>query len=443
MKIIIKWSLICITILIFLYAFSSSYSAQNIDNLDYVIALGIDYSDSEEALLVSFEFIDFSSFSGESSSGSSASIINTVQAPSIESAINIMNGYIGKQINLSHCKVIVFSDKLAQKGILKETSFLMNNIQVRPTANVIISKGQASDYLENSTSSLEKELTKYFDIFPNLSKYTGYSSNILLGKLYENMLNNSVGTTAILGSMSQNFKQEESSSKSTSESSSNSSSEKKQSNSKDSSSSSKSSSSSQSPQNTFKNDVHSEGTIIKGDRGTENFGLAVLKNGCYVGKLSAEEALCHSLLKSEVNTFVIRINSPFSENEKIELSLNSQSSKKTKINTSNDTPDINIECDLFGKILSLGSTGDFSNSETLKKINDSANSELTKLLLGYLNKTSKEFKTDIDNFANIAKKNFKTIPDFSKYNWAQKYENANFNVKINTNITSSILISNT
>ena len=142
MKIIIKWSLICITILIFLYAFSSSYSAQNIDNLDYVIALGIDYSDSEEALLVSFEFIDFSSFSGESSSGSSASIINTVQAPSIESAINIMNGYIGKQINLSHCKVIVFSDKLAQKGILKETSFLMNNIQVRPTANVIISKGQ-------------------------------------------------------------------------------------------------------------------------------------------------------------------------------------------------------------------------------------------------------------------------------------------------------------
>ena len=307
MKIIIKWSLICITILIFLYAFSSSYSAQNIDNLDYVIALGIDYSDSEEALLVSFEFIDFSSFSGESSSGSSAPIINTVQAPSIESAINIINGYMGKQVNLSHCKVIVFSDKLAQKGILKETSFLMNYIQVRPTANVIISKGQASDYLENSTSSLEKQLTKYFDIFPNLSKYTGYSSNILLGKLYENMLNNSVGATAILGSMSQNFKQEESSSKSTSESSSNSSSEKKQSNSKDSSSSSKSSSSSQSPQNTFENDVHSEGTIIKGDRGTENFGLAVLKNGCYVGELSAEEALCHSLLKSEVNTFVIKI----------------------------------------------------------------------------------------------------------------------------------------
>lgn len=443
MKIIIKWSLLCITILIFLYVFSSSYSAQNIDNLDYVIALGVDSSDSEESLLVSFEFIDFSSFSGESSSGGSAPIINTVQAPSIESAINIMNGYMGKQVNLSHCKVIVFSDKLAQKGILKETSFLMNNIQVRPTANVIISKGQASDYLENSTSSLEKQLTKYFDIFPNLSKYTGYSSNILLGKLYENMLNNSVGTTAILGSMSQNFKQEESSSKSTSESSSDSSSEKKQSDSKGSSSSSKTSSSSESPQNAFENDVHSEGTIIKGDRGTENFGLAVLKNGCYIGELSAEEALCHSLLKSEVNTFVIRINSPFSENEKIELSLNSQSSKKTKINTSNDTPDINIEFDLFGKVLSLGSTGDFSSSEALKKINDSANLELTKLLLGYLNKTSKEFKIDIDDFANIAKKNFKTIPDFSKYNWTQKYENANFNVKINTNITSSILISNT
>lgn len=119
MKTTVKWFVIIYTSLIFLYAFSSSYKLQNIDNLDYVIALGIDSIQNSTNMAVSFEFANLSSFSENSSSKNTDPIINTVEAPSISSAINIMNSYVGKQLNLSHCKVIVFSKDFAKKRNFK------------------------------------------------------------------------------------------------------------------------------------------------------------------------------------------------------------------------------------------------------------------------------------------------------------------------------------
>ena len=46
-------------------------------------------------------------------------IINSVDAASLDSAINLMNTYVSKEISLSHCKAIVISESLASKGIPK------------------------------------------------------------------------------------------------------------------------------------------------------------------------------------------------------------------------------------------------------------------------------------------------------------------------------------
>ena len=95
----LKLTIVLITILIFLYAFSSSYNSQNIDHLDYVVALCIDTIPNSSDLKVSFEFANLSSFSENNSSENDEPIINTIVSPSISSAINIMNGYLGKTLH--------------------------------------------------------------------------------------------------------------------------------------------------------------------------------------------------------------------------------------------------------------------------------------------------------------------------------------------------------
>ena len=104
MKKLLKKIFILSLIVIFIIAFSSSYSSLSIDNLAYVLAIAIDTS-TDNKLEVSFQFS--TSLSPESGSNNKPStIINTVTASSLSNATNLINGYLGKQINMSHCKVI-------------------------------------------------------------------------------------------------------------------------------------------------------------------------------------------------------------------------------------------------------------------------------------------------------------------------------------------------
>ena len=313
---------------------------------------GVDAAKDGDNLEVSFEFAQLSSFSENSSSQDSKPIINTVSTPSISTAINLMNAYVGKQLNLSHCKVVIFSEEIAKKGILPEVAELMNNTQVRPTVNVIVSLGDAKDYIENSVSSLEQVLTKYYDIFPTTSEYTGYTSNILLGPLYEDLISKDHGAVTILGKKSKSAKQQESTSGESSSSAGGMDSSDSSGNSSNSQESgSNEASDSSTTDKTSIEDLLPNESIIEGDRGTENIGLCVFKDDIYVGNLSAMETLCYSLIKNEVDNFLISIDNPSNPTKKIDLSVDSRSLSKIDIDLSKENPVINIQLHLGAKVL--------------------------------------------------------------------------------------------
>ena len=88
---------IFLLIIIFIIAFSSNYSTQNINNLAYVLAIGIDKSDKNK-LQVTFEFASTAA-SESGSSEKTTPIINSVDASSISNAINLKNIYIVGEIS--------------------------------------------------------------------------------------------------------------------------------------------------------------------------------------------------------------------------------------------------------------------------------------------------------------------------------------------------------
>ena len=456
MKSVLKWFIIIMTIIIFLYAFSSSYYSQSIDHLDYVIALGIDKIPNSDNLSVTFEFANLGSFSENASSEQTEPIINTIIAPTIPNALTIMNAYIGKQLNLSHCKVIAFSEDFAKTGILDEVSFLTHNIQIRPTTNVVVTDCNAVDYLKHSTSSLEQVLTKYYDIFPTSSEYTGYTSNIPLGRFYENLLDKNSGAVTILGSLVENAdsKNENPSSSNSQNSdvsvpskSNNTSSESSDTNNN---SNKENESTKMENKNTItktiqnnKQDYQSfdpKSSISEGDRGAENMGLAVFKDDKYVGSLSTIETLCYSLLKDEVDNFVLTITSPFDEAEKVDIKVGDLSQLKTDIDISKDTPVINIKFNLTAEVINVLDNQNTPYDKTLEKLNLALKEYLTEEFKSYLYKTSREYNSDINEFYKIAKRKFITNSNFSNYDWANKYETAEFNVEFNEDIISTLII---
>lgn len=111
-----------ILLVIFIGAFSSSYTSHNMSNLAYVLALGIDVGEKAK-LKISAQFTKSTAFSpnGGSSENSSNVILVSGEADSIFSGLNLLNSYIGKELNLAHCNVVIFSEEFA-----KERSFFTN-----------------------------------------------------------------------------------------------------------------------------------------------------------------------------------------------------------------------------------------------------------------------------------------------------------------------------
>lgn len=423
--------IIVILSFVFIYAFSSSYSSSTIDNIAYVIALGIDEADIPDNLKVTFEFINISSFS-EKDSENTTPILEQVTAPSINSAINIMNAYLGKQINLSHCKIVTFSDSIARKGLLNNTLELINDKQVRASTNIVITSGSSKEYLENSVSSLEKTVTKYYDLFTKSSSYTGYTSDITLGTFYEAMISKDAGAVTIQGKVLPSIQ-------SNNPTETNQSSEENPNNSNSFSDFSHNTSEANNSSNSNDSSIFEDSLI--GDKGVQNSGLAVFNNAKLIDYLTAEESLCYTIISNKINNFYISIDNPIGTTGLIDLSFSVNHKSHINIDTSSDTPIININLSLDNKILNILENVDYNNPENLKAISEASSEYLENTISKYLYRCSKELGCDINYFYKYAKKNFLDNTSWQNYNWKSKFQNALFNVHVENTVIPNLIVS--
>ena len=80
---------------------------------------------------------------------------------------------------------------------------------------------------------------------------------------------------------------------------------------------------------------------------------------------------------------------------------------------------------------------------SLFTISNSCNKYLESLISGYLYKTSKEFKSDINGFGRYLLSNFTTNKQFNDFGWLNNYINTTFDVNVDTNVDSGFLLKKT
>ena len=396
-------------VIIFGSAFSTSYSSLNIDNIAIVVALGLDVSENNN-LKLSFQFTNPTSVSGKESGSSeqSPSIIYTVNASSISTGINMMNSYISKKINLSHCKLIAFSEELAIHGIEDEVYSLINEIQIRPSTNIAVTKCSANSYLEHSKPLTENLITKYYEIFASSSEYTGFVSDSTIGDFFNSLNCNTCEPYSILGGLtSQN----------------------------------NASSTNINSQKDYT--IKSNESSLTGQNRAENIGIAVFKKGKLVGELNALETLCFLVTKNKVNEFLISVPDPENKNEYIDIYMLPNNNSNISVNIINGTPYIKIDYKFDGRIHSMKKNSNYLDNSVLQKISDSCNSYLESAIKSFLYKTSKNYNTDIAEFGRFAQPDFLTLKEFEAYSWEEKYKDSFFNVKVNSEIRSSFLLTET
>lgn len=195
----IRYIILILILLCSLFCLSGCYDARGIETFAYAVAIGIDKS-GDNTIKLTFQFaVPTASDTSSSSSQSSDSTIIDIDCSTIDSGISLINSYISKKVNLSHCKAIIISETLAYEGISDYIDTLVNNVEVRPDCYIIISRCDAYSFLSNSTPTLESVPARYYELIVNSSDYTGYTEPLYLSNFYRNILTTSAQPIAILG----------------------------------------------------------------------------------------------------------------------------------------------------------------------------------------------------------------------------------------------------
>lgn len=397
-------------VFIILLIISSKYSttSQSIENLAYVIAIGIDNGDNG-LLKVTLQIATPSSNSSGSGSSeqSSESTTTTVECSTINSGLNLVNSYISKKLNLSHCKIIVFSEKFAANDISDEISTLANNVEIRPDCSIVISKCDAKDFININKPVLVTLTARFYEVVVSSGDYTGFSSNVTLLDFYRSLKDHSSDAVALLAGINTPSTQS-------------------------------------TPNDVNYVDLDSSYTagqaLITNKNNMQINGLAVFHNGYCIGELNSIDSICHLILKNELQSAMISIPDPFNNTEIINLSLMQLKKPDIEVKLVNGSPYISCNVYLKANIVSLSSGSDFSKKENLNIISEYANSYLKAHINNYLYKTSKDFNSDTVGFGRYLVKNYTTIDDWYDENWQSNYKNSFFDVNVDTTIMNSSLI---
>lgn len=398
----IAFFLIFIILVVFI---AKEIRIKTIDDLAYVVAIGLDSGDND-ILKVTFQIANTTgSTSSASSESTSNSTISTVETSSIDNAINLMNTYISKELSLAHCKAIVISEDLASGGIANYIYTLINKMEISPKCNIIISRVNSDYFLKESSSSVEKNTTKYYQIIPTTANFTGYTDTITLRDFFSRIGDTFAQPYTILGNV-----------------------------------------------NTGNNSNNSlipneESAVTKAGESNmkspnkvEISGIAVFNADTFVGQLNSIETICHLILSNKLKNCNITIPSPFSDTDTIDLSITLKKSTKIDVKILNGSPFVKTNIYVNARILTMTKDSDYLNSKNLSEIEEYANSYLESQINNYFYKTSKEYKSDILGLGKYVVGDFLTLNEWIEYDWLNQYKNAFFDVNVQTDVKSGYLL---
>ncbi len=135
---------------------------EDVDNQSFVIAVGIDKGKTYP-LSLTFVFANPSGTSGEEKPSSPKPDTVTVEAPTVFSAVRKLDAIKSKEINLTHTKIVVFSQEIAKNGIHEFLAGFASSRDFRPNTYVCISKEDTKKYLNSVKPSQEEFIEKYYD----------------------------------------------------------------------------------------------------------------------------------------------------------------------------------------------------------------------------------------------------------------------------------------
>ena len=370
----------------------------DVDKQSFVVAVGVDKGEVFP-LRITFVFANPSSSSGgenseQKDSSSKSSDIITVEAPTIFSATRKLDAIKSKTINLSHTKVVVFSEEIAKDGIKNFLTGFASSRDFRPNTYVCITKGNSQKYLSSVKPSQESNIEKYYDKI--MRKVASDKVNeAYLYYLYFNVMEKFSGSLVPLVGVSKNELSDP-----TVEIS---------------------------PEDDDLSYEARAGELLRDAKNpAEILGGAIFKNDKMLGTLGSFETDLVRIICDEYYPKNYSIHYPEFDGF-VTVRLIQQTSPSVKTNIKNGSANIQISVPVSIEYVDAGDIE--SNKEKSDKFCKFLAKALSREAKELINKAQKEFGADILGLGESLKRHFLDEKDWESFKWEEKYPTAQIKVE--------------
>ncbi len=453
-----------IALLSIAFTLSGCFEARELEDLTYVIALGIDKGQSKK---YAFTFqlavpIKIAGEGGGTGSGKGSTSTITIDADTLYNAISRANTLVSKEMTLSHNKIIIFSEQVAKNGIGDLLNSFITNREIRPQTDILVLKGETKDLLSNIEPVLETNPARNYELLLDSSEYTGYaiSNNLLHFYLASHdefsspyaviietaQKNQSSGS--IRQSTSQNASKQTGGDKQDSNEDNKQSGDNQQSNNESSkpSGDNKQSNSGNNKQSDTNQQNKSEEDKQEDTKdqtqSTDITGIAVFRNDQFVGEISDDLIISHLILKGNLRKVNIDIEDIKDPNKKSVMKLIQKESPSIQVKIEQNIPKIFINVKLSCQLITSASNVDYVQKENRQKLNENIVKKLKQDTMQYLNKIAKEYQADPIGFGKYYRTNVLTLAELEQVDWQKIFPSSEFHLDFQLHLDTTQMLSN-
>lgn len=389
-----------ILLLFFILILSGCSYATDVENQAFVVAIGIDKG-VHYPLKTTFVFANPSGGGGggeENSPKTPKSDSVTIEAPTVYSAVRKLDSIKSKTINLSHIKIVIFSDEVAKEGIKEHLSAFASSRDFRPNTYVSITEGNAGEYLKGVKPAQEIFIEKYYDNI--MHKVAADKVNeAYLYYLFFNIEENFSGSLVPLAALNKNENEIMPSDFIPSG-------------------------------DDFDYDARAGEILRDAENPAEMLGSAILKNDKMTGTLGSFDTDLARIICNEYYPRNYSIKYPGKESF-LTFRLIQQQSAKVNAEIKNKNADISISVPISIEYVDAGLIE--NNMEKSKVFCEFLEERLNKKAEDLIYKSQKIYNCDFLGLGNSVKKQFPDMKAWYNWNWGEKYSTAeikvNFDVK--------------
>lgn len=390
-------------------AMSGCWDKTELEEYAFAQVIGVDHTPRGVVLTIMFAIprnLAAGGGGGGGGGGGETFLVTSVESPSVLAALDLINGYLDRRVNLMHTKAIIIGEEEARTGVAASLGALMRYREIRRTINIAVTRGKAAELIKSYKSSIESNSARWFEEMGMLHEYTGLTPSAMYHQFLLGMENPAFEPVAILAALKgkgektkPGERRDEFLGRSLTEA-----------------------------------DFYA-GSIPRTGGGTvEFFGTAVFRGDRMVTALTGSETRMFLMLNGQFRRAFIDVEDPQQKNYFIPIDVKQGNMPDIKVDLSGDKPRITVKLKLEGDILSIQSRLNYTEDKNLRmKLNRRVEEVIEKGALATIHRTQKQ-KADIIGFGKKAQHYFATWDEWVKYRWSEKYPEAVVDVVVDFNI---------